>query len=77
MKVVRLDVKQIKDLIEDSDLNLKVIHLIRDPRGVMMSRKIQKWCIKVKNCTDSKTLCEKLEKDLDASKILTQKFPEK
>ncbi|XP_077999512.1 carbohydrate sulfotransferase 1-like [Glandiceps talaboti] len=40
MKVIRLDsVELLKPLIADEGLNLKILHLVRDPRGVANSRK--------------------------------------
>ncbi|XP_070550881.1 carbohydrate sulfotransferase 3-like isoform X2 [Ptychodera flava] len=57
MKVIRLEsLDQLESLVTEDKLDLKILHLIRDPRGVASSRKFisQKFLISRKNKTISK-----------------------
>ena len=77
IKTVRLRVEETKKLLEDSDLpNLKVIVLVRDPRGVMNSRAAMDWCAK-EQCADPKTVCEHLRRDVEAAYALHKEFPDR
>ncbi|XP_072034722.1 carbohydrate sulfotransferase 1-like [Amphiura filiformis] len=40
MKVIRMNLNDIKEVLEQTKLNIKVIHLVRDPRGTANSRRI-------------------------------------
>lgn len=51
-------------LIDDDD-DLKIIYLVRDPRGTMSSRAKLKWCQANPNCRKPERLCARLEEDLD------------
>ena len=49
IKTVRLQMREIEELIEDPALGLKVVFLVRDPRGTYNSRSsgtISKWCVR-------------------------------
>ena len=45
---------------DESDLNLKVIVLVRDPRGMLKSRSLMEWCNTLNKCTDIKSICDNL-----------------
>ena len=44
VKTVRMRTRQIAPLLDDPDLNIKLIVLMRDPRAVRSSRNKLKWC---------------------------------
>lgn len=68
-------------LIEEyKDLNLKVIHLVRDPRGTMNSRQqreIAAWCGKYKACSSSQTFCNLVNEDLKHACELQKRYPDR
>ena len=76
IKTVRLRVKQIENLLLDPELRhtLKVVVLVRDPRGVMNSRSSMDWC-KLRTCSDPYTVCKNLQSDVLAAFELKKKFP--
>ena len=56
IKTVRFRVAKVEALLNDPDMNLKVILLVRDPRGVYNSRRsgqVTSWC-KNAACADPK-----------------------
>lgn len=44
MKVVRLRAELAEPLLIDPALNVKIVLLVRDPRGTIQSRKHRDWC---------------------------------
>ena len=77
--------------MEDPSLNVKVLLLVRDPRGTMQSRKhrvneknkkkldlkivMQDWCPGNPDCDDPAKLCGDLVSDYQAFKQLNKEFP--
>lgn len=77
MKSVRLRVKAALPLIElAQELNLKIILLVRDPRGTMQSRTHRTWCPGNRDCDNAAVLCQDLVSDYEAAEIFLRKFPE-
>ncbi|KAK8747518.1 hypothetical protein OTU49_016430 [Cherax quadricarinatus] len=77
MKIVRLRLKFLRPLLEDENLNVRIVFLVRDPRGVMNSRTdTVKWCT-APDCSDPKALCTDMEDDLEAALQLQKDFPGK
>lgn len=76
IKTVRLPVNETRKLFLDPQLkeSLKIIILIRDPRGVMHSRSSMEWCTR-KDCKDPFTVCTNLESDILATYQLKKEFP--
>ena len=75
-KTVKMTLSDALPLLVDQSLDLKVIHLMRDPRGVLNSRKNSvQWC--TRDCRNIEKHCEMLEKDLILSEELKQKIPHK
>ena len=65
LKEVRLDLRLIPSILEQ-DRSVKVIHLVRDPRGqLVFSRKL---------ATIDK-LCQRMLRDLHVARIIEQKYP--
>ncbi|RWS22812.1 carbohydrate sulfotransferase 3-like protein, partial [Leptotrombidium deliense] len=56
--------------------NVKLVHLVRDPRAIYNSRKSFAWCRKT-DCIDVKHLCAEMLDDFKASQNLMQQFPGK
>lgn len=65
MKVTRLHLKDALTFLKNnSDLNIKLIYLSRDPRGIISSRKVLDWCQKGK-CNNSTILCKEMKTDFE------------
>lgn len=78
IKVTRLSIAHVLQRLQlNATLrnNLKVLHLVRDPRGMLSSRNSMSWCRKSKMCLQAKHLCHEIEEDLDAFEQLRQTLP--
>ena len=56
-------------------LSLKIILLVRDPRGVYHSRKQLKWCQENVECSEIETYCNILQSNHEAFKTISEDFP--
>lgn len=56
-------------------LNIRVVYLVRDPRGTMQSRRHRDWCPGQPDCWDPSRLCADLTADYSAALRLAEKFP--
>jgi hypothetical protein len=77
LKTVRLRLNLTRALLEDADLNVKVLLLVRDPRGTMQSRQHRKWCPGRPDCDNAEVLCHDLVDDHAAARILARDFPDR
>lgn len=75
MKVVRLRAALSEPLLIDTGLNVKIVLLVRDPRGTVQSRKHRDWCPGQPDCDNAAILCEDMVADFKAAEILTKKYP--
>ena len=77
MKMVRLRVKDLSSLLMDdpSTKDWKIIYLVRDPRGVMSSRKNLTWCDSDPACNDGARLCAEVKDDLERMNQFQNQFP--
>lgn len=75
MKVVRLRLALAEQLLEDKSLNVRLLLLVRDPRGTMQSRKHRLWCPGNPDCDQASNLCSDLIDDYNAAEILIKKYP--
>ncbi|KAL1472175.1 hypothetical protein MTO96_039483 [Rhipicephalus appendiculatus] len=78
MKVTRLHMAHVRDwLLSNPDIarSVKIVHLVRDPRGILASRRVLNWCSVSKSCAHQDRLCSELRADLDAFKDLQRTFP--
>uniref|UniRef100_A0A1B6DXR3 Sulfotransferase domain-containing protein n=1 Tax=Clastoptera arizonana TaxID=38151 RepID=A0A1B6DXR3_9HEMI len=75
MKVVRLRLRLVEQLLSDPSLNIRVIYLVRDPRGTMQSRRHRDWCPGQPDCWDPSRLCTDLTSDYSAALRFAEKFP--
>jgi len=75
IKTVRLRLNLTRSLVEDPSLNVRVLLLVRDPRGTMQSRKHRDWCPGNPDCDDPAKLCQDLVSDYQAFKLLKKQYP--
>ncbi|XP_076068006.1 carbohydrate sulfotransferase 1-like isoform X2 [Oratosquilla oratoria] len=74
MKVVRMRVKFFRSVLEE-DLDVRLLYLVRDPRGVFNSRRSSvKWC-KTPDCNDPSGICQDMHEDFHAALQLRKDFP--
>lgn len=68
MKVTLLRLRDVRELIRNYDdlgRSIKIIHLVRDPRGIWASRLRETWCTYEMGCKDIQTLCQEMRDDID------------
>lgn len=77
IKTVRMRVAETERLLLDGEIKqtLKIVVLVRDPRGVMNSRLSLGWCKKQHSCINSYTVCNNLNDDILAALRLKEKYP--
>jgi hypothetical protein len=64
-------------LLEFEDLNIKMIYLVRDPRGSLISRNKIDWCRATQSCIDAKIVCDNLVSDFKIAHKLKKKYPKR
>nr|XP_021187480.2 carbohydrate sulfotransferase 4 [Helicoverpa armigera] len=77
MKLVRLRLRLVEEIIKDKDLNVKVILLTRDPRGLMQSRRQRHFCELSSDCWEPSLVCADMISDYVAAKSILQKYPDR
>ncbi|XP_037035043.1 carbohydrate sulfotransferase 1-like [Bradysia coprophila] len=75
MKVLRLRLALTEQLLEDPSLNVRIVFLVRDPRGLMLSRKRCKWCHGETDCENPSTVCNDMMLDYYSAKSFQIKYP--
>ncbi|ENN83499.1 hypothetical protein YQE_00143, partial [Dendroctonus ponderosae] len=75
VKTVRLRLNLAEALLELKSLNVKVILLIRDPRGTLQSRKHRDWCPGEPDCDQPNYLCSDMVSDYSAAIRLKELYP--
>ncbi|KAL1466457.1 hypothetical protein MTO96_026718 [Rhipicephalus appendiculatus] len=78
MKITRLHMSQVRDWLRsnpDLATSVKILHLVRDPRGILASRRLLDWCNESKSCVDPDTLCSELRADLNTTEELERAYP--
>ncbi|CAD1469162.1 unnamed protein product [Heterotrigona itama] len=75
MKVVRLRLRAAEKLLEQEDLGIRLVLLIRDPRGILQSRKHREWCPTKPDCSDPALVCADMVSDFSAAVRLIKKYP--
>ncbi|GIY68668.1 hypothetical protein CDAR_559961 [Caerostris darwini] len=75
MKTTRLHMRQLRSYMQDNpNMNIKVIHLTRDPRGIVSSRWSLDWCNGT-NCSDAGVLCKEMDEDIRIFEDLQKENP--
>ena len=75
IKTVRLRLNMTETLVTDERLSVKIMLLVRDPRGTVNSRKTRSWCKGYPDCADPARLCKDMEDDFHAFKDLSKRYP--
>lgn len=73
IKTVRFRAALAEPLLSNLDLNIQIVLLIRDPRGIISSRNREEWC--GTECRNTTGLCQDLVSDFKAARYLTKKYP--
>ncbi|XP_037580365.2 carbohydrate sulfotransferase 5 [Dermacentor silvarum] len=76
-KFTRLHMAQVATWIKrntDIARNIRVVHLVRDPRGIYASRMALDWCANREECRSPEVLCSHMRKDIDDFRNLTDKL---
>ncbi|SPP82354.1 uncharacterized protein LOC117584519 [Drosophila guanche] len=74
MAVYNLRLEYLSALLERKDLNVKIMLLIRDPRGIMYSRAKSAWCASSPDC-QAVNLCSDMASDYKTAMSLMRLFP--
>ncbi|XP_077266161.1 carbohydrate sulfotransferase 5 isoform X2 [Temnothorax americanus] len=75
MKLVRLRLRIAESLLAEEDLGVRLVLLIRDPRGILQSRKHREWCPTKPDCSDPALVCADMVSDFSAAVELSKKYP--
>ncbi|XP_046670248.1 carbohydrate sulfotransferase 5-like [Homalodisca vitripennis] len=75
MKTVRVRLRLIEQFLNDPSLNVRVLLLVRDPRGTMQSRRHRDWCPGQPDCWDPAKLCADLTADYSTAIKFADKYP--
>jgi Sulfotransferase domain len=62
-------------LIIHFSLNVRIVLLMRDPRGLIQSRKQRDWCPGNPDCDDPEIVCKDMVSDFKAAVELLKEFP--
>jgi len=77
IKTVRLRLNLTRQLVEDKSLNVRVLLLVRDPRGTIQSRKHRTWCPGNPDCDEPARLCQDLVSDYHSAVKLVKEYPKR
>ncbi|XP_015522085.2 carbohydrate sulfotransferase 5 [Neodiprion lecontei] len=75
MKLVRLRLRIAQELLADEKLAVRMVLLVRDPRGILQSRKHRDWCPSSPDCFDPALTCADLVSDYKVAVELLKKYP--
>ncbi|XP_044730070.1 carbohydrate sulfotransferase 5-like [Chrysoperla carnea] len=75
MKVVRLRLRLAEELLKEP--TVRVLFLVRDPRGTLQSRKHRTWCPGQPDCDQPSILCSDLVSDYSAAIRLQKLYPDR
>ncbi|XP_063610094.1 uncharacterized protein LOC134784000 [Penaeus indicus] len=71
IKTIRTRLQWARELLDDAELNLKVIHLVRDPRGSAVSMAALDWKKGVEET------CSAIQQDLQLKEEMERKYPDR
>lgn len=78
VKTVRLRLNLTQLFLNDERMNVKVVFLVRDPRGTMSSRYSSvSWCNDNPDCSSPEVLCSDLQGDLKVATALGKLYPDR
>ena len=76
VKTVRLRLHHVQQLLEEENMNLKIIALFRDPRAVRSSRNGRSWC-NFPSCNHLPTVCTDQDADMRLASTLARQHPDR
>ncbi|XP_017033798.1 carbohydrate sulfotransferase 5 [Drosophila kikkawai] len=74
MAVYNMRLEYLVSLLEKEGLNLRILLLVRDPRGTMYLRKQRQWCVGEEDC-EAETLCKDMVSDHKIAETLVKNYP--
>ncbi|XP_034942897.1 carbohydrate sulfotransferase 5-like isoform X2 [Chelonus insularis] len=77
MKLVRLRLKIAEVLLKDESLGVRMVLLMRDPRGLMQSRKHRNWCPSSPDCYDPARVCADMISDYESAVRLKKQYSQR
>lgn len=77
MKIVRLRLRLAEELLKDESLGVRILLLVRDPRGTIQSRKHRDWCPGHPDCDEPSSLCADMVSDYAAAHRLNKLYPDR
>ncbi|XP_044262215.1 uncharacterized protein LOC123009763 isoform X2 [Tribolium madens] len=77
MKTVRIRLRLVEELLKDTKLNVKVLLLVRDPRGTLQSRKHRDWCPGAPDCDKPNLVCADMVADYSAAIQMKKLYPDR
>ncbi|XP_066976826.1 carbohydrate sulfotransferase 1-like [Macrobrachium rosenbergii] len=77
VRLVAVDLGDLSPLLKERDLNLKIVHLVRDPRGVVASRhRLRRGDpLLGQELTNITAICGRYSRDLSDSLIIARDYP--
>ncbi|XP_046426414.1 carbohydrate sulfotransferase 5-like isoform X2 [Neodiprion fabricii] len=75
MKLVRMRLRIAQELLADEKLAVRMVLLVRDPRGILQSRKHRDFCPPSPDCSDPALTCADLVSDYKVAVELLKKYP--
>jgi len=75
MKLVRMRLSLMEDILADANIGAKVLFLVRDPRGTIQSRRRRHFCQESPDCYEPLKLCADLVSDYLTALTFKKKFP--
>ncbi|KAF2353417.1 P-loop containing nucleoside triphosphate hydrolase, partial [Trinorchestia longiramus] len=76
-KTVRMPLNLTEEFLKNVEFDVRVLLLVRDPRGTMQSRKHLSWCRSDNSCRNPAALCDDLVNDYQNAQKLYQLFPDR
>ena len=75
MNVLRLRLSAMAEWLADDDEDVRIVLLVRDPRGLIQSRHTKKWCREAPDCAETARVCQFMTDDWTAYKTLSAAHP--
>lgn len=79
IKTTRMHMRQVRSFLQTLDRSmrdaLKIVYLVRDPRGIFNSRKNLVWCAN-NTCADPRVICTEMAEDLSEFHKLKSEMPD-
>lgn len=75
VKTVRMRLRLGKFLFRKASQNTRLLLLVRDPRGIMRSRRQRDWCQHGPDCAEPELLCKDMLEDYKYAELFRHQFP--